>query len=105
VTAGDAANLLIAIAGSPHSGPTVKQTLTTWKQYSDLALTSRPRGPDYDPRLDSLPLSELRKKLPAFAHLKRNHRFGEALVALILAAGNGEFDTGNMVILVGHRSG
>jgi len=77
VTAADAANLLIAIMGSPISGAPIKEAAQTCKLYAALRYQIGPRG------RPKIPSHELFKRL---ADLPTTHSFHKALVALIAGA-------------------
>src|SRR6516165_1680764 len=59
VTAGDAANLLIAIMGSPIAGASVKEAANTCRKYGSLTVTKVSGTSDFGslglPTLDQLP--------------------------------------------------
>ncbi|MEJ0096224.1 MAG: hypothetical protein WDN46_23250 [Methylocella sp.] len=79
VTATDAANLLIAVLGSPISGPSIKAAKLTCETFSSL------RTDDY-----SEPGKFRRFGLLSLAALPKKHTFREALAALIQGASHGE---------------
>ena len=84
VTPRDATNLLIAIAASPVSGPSVKEASNTCKAYASLTFRAE----------DSLQrFSEL--GLPALDQLPPTHTLGEAISLLIARAAAGE-EIGNV---------
>ena len=79
VTPRDASNLLIAIAASPVSGPSVKEASNTCKTYASLTF----RGEDLLQRFSKL-------GLPALDQLPPTHTLGEAISLLIASAAAGE---------------
>jgi hypothetical protein len=99
VSATDAANLLIAIAGSPASGPSVKEALSTVAQFAELkaeksvetsALAAEMGAePELIAQLAAEPRLEL-KDIPGLSKLSSHHSFRDGLVALIEAVGRGE---------------
>jgi len=80
VTAGDAANLLIAIAASPLAGPTVKEAVRTCESYGSLKVVQRASWVDRFPKLG----------LPTLAKLPAAHSLRQALSILIQGVGKGE---------------
>lgn len=90
VTSKDAANLLIAIAGAPISGASVKETRKTWERYALL-----PAQSGFGPRsLEPGPgrFLSAQKGFPTLAHLKQGHKFVDALTTLIDSVRSGDFD-------------
>jgi hypothetical protein len=81
VTAGDAANLLIAVLGSPLSGASIKDAARTCRKYASLPISERVVWRENFPRFGLLTLA----KLPG------RHLFHEGLSALIEGASKGEF--------------
>jgi hypothetical protein len=81
VTARDAANLLIAVAGSPLGGPAVKEAVRTCEAYGSLKALQRASW-----RLDKFP----KFGLPTMASLPAAHSLREALSVLIDGVEKGE---------------
>jgi hypothetical protein len=80
VTAGDAANLLIAIMGSPIAGASVKEAANTCRNYGSMR-ASRNEGSTHDfAKVNLKVLDELPKK----------HTLYDAISALIQSAAKGE---------------
>jgi hypothetical protein len=79
VTARDASNLLIAIAASPVSGPSVKEAAKTCETYASLPFLVEHSLPKF---------SEV--GLPALDQLPPTHTLGEATALLIASAARGE---------------
>jgi hypothetical protein len=80
VTPEDAANLLIAIVGSPVSGSLIKESAQTCRTYGALPYKSNP----------SLQQNFAKMGLPTMAALGSTHTLGVALSELIRAATRGE---------------
>jgi hypothetical protein len=80
VTARDAANLLIAMLGSPVAGASIKAAATTCAKYGALRQRSFPSS--------RLPFRRL--GLPTLGSLPPGHSLIEALTTLIAAASRGE---------------
>jgi hypothetical protein len=78
VTAGDAANLLIAILGSPVAGASVKEAANTCRVYGGMPLVSR------------FSTSFAKLGLPILDELPDKHTLRDALSALIDSAARGE---------------
>jgi hypothetical protein len=79
VTAGDAANLLIAIMGSPIAGASVKEAANTCRKYGSLPVTKVSGTSDFG----SL-------GLPTLDQLPNKHTLHEGVSALIKSAAEGE---------------
>ena len=79
VTATDAANLLIAVLGSPLSGPSIKAAKQTCETFGSLQTRER-----------SEPQKFRQVRLLSLATLPIKHTFREALAALIQGASEGE---------------
>lgn len=79
VTPRDASNLVIAIAASPVSGPSVKEASNTCKTYASLTF----RAEDSVQRFSKL-------GLPALDQLPPTHTLGDAISSLIASAAAGE---------------
>ena len=79
VTATDAANLLIAVLGSPLSGPSIKAAKQTCETFGSLQTRER-----------SEPQKFRQFRLLSLATLPIKHTFREALAALIQGASQGE---------------
>jgi hypothetical protein len=80
VTAGDAANLLIAIMGSPIAGASVKEAANTCRTYGSLPVLGHVSG--------TIAFAKL--GLPALDELPNKHTLHDGLSALIDSAAKGE---------------
>jgi hypothetical protein len=80
VTARDAANLLIAILGSPMEGAAVKNAVQTCRSYASLPVLRRASAADAFRRFG----------LPKIAALRKQHNLGDALETLIAGATAGQ---------------
>jgi hypothetical protein len=82
VTPGDAANLLIAILGSPVAGASIKPAIETCKVYGGLPVRLGAEGERI----------KVFKKIgfPTLSKLPKSHTLRDGVVALIEAAGAGE---------------
>jgi hypothetical protein len=80
VTSRDAANLLIAAIASPVSGSSTREAARACKVYGALPNLKKASWPENFTKFG----------LPILAHLPKKHSLGEALSALIDAAGKGE---------------
>ena len=86
VTPEDAANLLIAVAAAPISGPVVTKTINTFERYARL--------PAWQPSsIEPGDWSELK----VLSELRKGHSLSEALAALIRGYANGDFATPDLV--------
>ena len=83
VTSQDAASLLIAIAGAPISGATVKETQATWTRFAPLRAIKVGKPTTFS-RLS-------RSNFPTLGKLGRGHSFHEAIAAVIDSIVAGEF--------------
>jgi hypothetical protein len=82
VTSRDAANLLIAICGSPPFGASVKETVTTYHRYAPLRAFRGTKLGNF---------SRVKSELPTLGSLPAGHSFLDALAALIDSIAAGEF--------------
>jgi hypothetical protein len=80
ITSRDATNLLIALAASPIMGSSAKDAVANCEAYASLPSLALPKERENFAKFG----------LPTLADLLKGHSFGEALSALIDAAGNGE---------------
>ena len=80
ITSRDAANLLIAVVVSPIMGSSAIDAVTNCEAYASLRNLKLLKGTEDFAEFG----------LPTLADLPKGHSFGEALSALIDAAGNGE---------------
>jgi hypothetical protein len=98
VTAEDAANLLIAIVGSPPTGPSVLTAVATVEQFAELKCTGgsvgerlaevtrrlMQEGSEEDGQVATQAVGHPKMKdIPGFGGLRRGHSFREGLTALI----------------------
>jgi hypothetical protein len=86
VTPEDAANLLIAVAAAPVSGPVVKETIATFEKYSSLPAWMEDREKPAD-------WSGLR----GLSELPKGHSLSKALAALIHGFARGDFENADLV--------
>jgi hypothetical protein len=82
VTSRHAANLLIAICGSPPFGASVKETVTTYHRYAPLRAFRGTKPGNF---------SKVKSQFPSLALLPDGHSFRDALAALIDSIAAGEF--------------
>lgn len=81
VTSRDAANLLMALAASPLFGMSAKDAVSNCEAFASLSV--QPVSKAWSKNFSTF-------GLPTLARLPEKHSFGEALAALIDAAGDGE---------------
>ena len=86
VTPDDAANLIIAIAAAPMSGPAIRNTVETYRQYAGL----RAGYKNFAKQADWSPLLVLRE-------LTIGHSLAAAVSGLISAYANQQFEQPNQV--------
>src|SRR4029079_4239090 len=83
VSSTDSANLLVAIAGGPISGASVKETKATYDSFGPLRALKKNKPGNF-PRL-------LKSQYPTMGRLSRGHTLAEAITTVIDTAVAGEF--------------